>query len=199
MSMGGMIDGRTQEDSKIRKEIRAKAREEGSQEGKEEYDQEESFQEANTAQDGEKSRQKEGCQNIAEESQHATQGPQKEGLYEVEPGKTQDEGKEEGEIKKHPAFVRRNRPHTIDRGFDTTAGPEHDFRRRICIKGTELQQPCSSSHAEEVAAVAGFCEVDRGTARASSNGSASPASSHSLIARAHFRRNPRRALISVRR
>jgi hypothetical protein len=149
MSMGGMIDGRTQEDSKIRKEIRAKARQEGKEEGAEESgqekdDQEESFQEANTAQDGEESRQKEG-------------------LQEVERGKTQGEGKEEGEgeIKKHPAIVRRTRPHTIDRGFDTTARPEHDFRRRICIKGTELQQPCSSSHAEEVVAVAGFCDVDR--------------------------------------
>jgi hypothetical protein len=161
MSMGGMIDGRTQKDSKIRKEIRAKARQEGKEEGTEESgqekdDQEESFQEANTAQDGEK-----GRQNLAEESQRAAQDPQKEGLYEVERGKTQDEGKEEGEIKKHPAFVRRTRPHTIDRGFDTTARPEHDFRRRICIKGTELQQPCSSSHAEEVVAVAGFCDVDR--------------------------------------
>jgi hypothetical protein len=163
MSMGGMIDGRTQEDSKIRKEIRAKARQEGKEEGAEESgqekdDQEESFQEANTAQDGEESRQEEGRQNLAEEGQHATQGRQ-----EVERGKTQGEGKEEGEgeIKKHPAFVRRTRPHTIDRGFDTTARPEHDFRRRICIKGTELQQPCSSSHAEEVVAVAGFCDVDR--------------------------------------
>jgi len=143
LPIGEMINGRPQEDSKSRKEIQTKARKEGRQkigkEGKEEGveekgRQEEIFEEASNAQAGEENSQEEGRQDHAKKGWHQPQGSQKEGFEKEESG----QAKGQSEVERHPAFLRRSRPHTIDRDLKPTARPEHDIRRRIVIEGAEL-------------------------------------------------------------